>query len=146
MRKAIYEIVKLLSVTKNQKEKVKILQENSSPQLVKFMKIATDKNIQWYLPEGTPPFTPLSDHGTEDMLYMQVSKLYVYYSDSDKPSPLAPAAGDDVKRKKFKENRLQTNFQELLESVHPEDAKILIAVKDKKNIGVNSQIVKKAFG
>lgn len=145
MKRALFEIVDMVREADDQKEKVRILRENASPQLIKLLKIATDKRVTWYLPEGAPPFTPLRDAGAEEMLYMQVFKLYVYCSDPDKPSPLAPSPDDDPRRKNFKESRLQQNFKELLESVHPEDAALIIAVKDKK-LGVTAQIVKKAFG
>ena len=71
---------------------------------------------KWLLPEGEPPFKPASEPMgmTETNLYTEAKRLYVFM----KPE-LTP-----IKR--------ETLFINLLEGIHPEEAKVVIAVKDQK--------------
>lgn len=71
---------------------------------------------KWILPEGEPPFKPAAEPMgmTETNLYTEAKRLYVFMR-----ADLAP-----IKR--------ETMFVNLLEGIHPEEAKVLIAVKDQK--------------
>lgn len=71
---------------------------------------------KWLLPEGEPPFKPAPEPMgmTETNLYTEAKRLYVFM----KPE-LTP-----IKR--------ETLFINLLEGIHPEEAKVVIAVKDQK--------------
>lgn len=71
---------------------------------------------KWLLPEGEPPFKPAAEPMgmTETNLYTEAKRLYVFM----KPE-LTP-----LKR--------ESMFIGLLEGIHPEEAKVIIAVKDQK--------------
>lgn len=73
-------------------------------------------NFKFILPEGEPPFKPAAEPlgMTETNLYTEARRLYVFM----KPE-LTP-----LKR--------ETLFINLLEGIHPEEAKVVIAVKDQK--------------
>lgn len=71
---------------------------------------------KWILPEGEPPFKPAAEPMgmTETNLYTEAKRLYVFMR-----ADLTP-----IKR--------ETLFINLLEGIHPEEAKVLIAVKDQR--------------
>ena len=71
---------------------------------------------KWLLPEGEPPFKPAAEPMgmTETNLYTEAKRLYVFMRADLKP----------LKRESL--------FVNLLEGIHPEEAKVLIAVKDQK--------------
>lgn len=77
---------------------------------------AFDPEKKFELPDGEPPFK--HDAGPIGMspgnLYMEVRKLYVFC------------------RKDLNPIRRETLFIQLLENVHPSEAKLLVAVKDQK--------------
>lgn len=68
------------------------------------------------LPEGEPPFKPADQPMgmTDTNLFVEAKKLYVFMREDLKP----------IKRESL--------FVGLLEGIHPEEAKVLIAVKDQK--------------
>ena len=71
---------------------------------------------KWLLPEGEPPFKPASEPMgmTETNLFTEAKRLYVFMRSDLKP----------LKRESL--------FIGLLEGIHPEEAKVVIAVKDQK--------------
>lgn len=74
-------------------------------------------NYKFQLPEGEPPFKPAPEPlgMTETNLYVECKRFHNVFC-NDKLKPL----------------RREALFIGLLEGVHPEEAKILIAVKDQK--------------
>lgn len=98
---------------------------NKTPELLKteyaknyavctIMQYAFDKNLKFSLPEGEPPFKP--DSAPIGMspanFYQQVKKLYVF------------------NRIDIGNVRREQLFIQLLEGLHPSEAKICIAIKD----------------
>lgn len=91
------------------------------------LKYAFDRNLKMLLPEGTPPYKP--DAAPLGMspttLYNQVKKLYIFM------------------REDLSKVRREQLFIQLLESIHPKEAEIMVAVKDQnltsmyKNITVD---------
>lgn len=83
------------------------------------------------LPEGDPPFKP--DAAPIGMspanLLMELRKLYVF-----------------TPERELNQNRRESLFIQLLENVHPDEAKVLLAIKDQKldklykNIDINFAI------
>ena len=73
-------------------------------------------NYKMDLPEGDPPFKPASEPMgmTPTNLFSEARRMYVFC------------------RKDLKPLKRESLFISLLEGVHPEEAKVLIAVKDQK--------------
>lgn len=71
---------------------------------------------KWILPEGEPPFKPADQPigMTDTNLFVEAKRFYVFMRPDLKP----------IKREAL--------FVGLLEGIHPEEAKILLAVKDQK--------------
>lgn len=132
MPKAIYEILEETSKKESQKDKVSHLQQFGENNVLKtILQGAYWSGIKWNLPPGEPPYTPCDPVNAEGFLYQEVRRLYIF-TDAGPNMP-------DMKRERL--------FIEMLESVHPEDAKILLAMKDKKlpYKGITANLIKKAF-
>ena len=131
----ISEILTKVNNAKDKPKKVAVLRENDSQPLRQILKGAFDPKIKWDLPEGTPPYSENdSPAGTEHTtLYTEARRLY-YFVDG---------AATLSKTKK------ETMFIQMLESLHADDAKVLIAVKEKTlnkvYKGLTAECVKEAF-
>lgn len=117
MRLGIAEIlIKASKLTKNQ-EKIDFLRQHYSAPLGTVIKYALDPNIEFDLPEGAPPYKKNDLTGQETRLYSEVRKLYLFLKG-------CPKNLNKIKREAL--------FIEMLENVDPNDAELLIAMKDKK--------------
>lgn len=120
------------STIKGTEEKINFLRNNNSPALQIILKYAYDPSIVWDLPEGAPPYTPCPYPAQEMRLMAEARRLYLFVK------------GGNPNLTKIKRESL---YIELLESVHPSDAVLLNAVKDKKipYKGITAKLVKEAF-
>ena len=131
----ISEILTKVNNAKDKPKKVAVLRENDSQPLRQILKGAFDPKIKWDLPEGPPPYSENdAPAGTEHTtLYTEARRLY-YFVDG---------AATLSKTKK------ETMFIQMLESLHADDAKVLIAVKEKTlnkvYKGLTAECVKEAF-
>ena len=132
MRLGIFQILEKAAEQKAAADKIAVLQENAGPALYTILKYAYDPNIVWDLPEGEPPYKPCPFPAQEMRLFAEIRRLYLFIK------------GGNPNLTKL---RRETLFIELLESVHPSDAKVLVAIKDKKlpYKGITAKLVKEAF-
>ena len=129
--KALSTIIEEVEKQKTVEKQAKILQENSSKALKMIVGFAMDPTVKWLLPEGEPPHKPLvQSTDTEGRLIGDIRMLN-YFVDSEEGRPI-------------KQLRREQLFVQLLESVDPKDAKLLIRVKDKK-LKIKKEAVKIAF-
>lgn len=130
MIRSISEILKEVSEAKKDK-KVEILRKNDSQPLRAVLAHALDPYIKWMLPEGAPPYKPNEALDQHNRLYQEARKFYIFCD----PNLNLPR----VKREAL--------FIEFLESIDPEDAKLIIAAKDKKipYKGITAKLVNEAF-
>ena len=77
---------------------------------------AYDKEKKWLLPEGDPPYKPPSEPlgMTPTNLYTELRRFYVFC------------------RADLKQLQRETMYVGLLEGIHPDEAKMIGAVKDQK--------------
>lgn len=132
MQKAIFEILKETSEKKSEKEKIEYLRQHEDNNVLKtILAGAFYDGVKWNLPPGEPPYKPCDPVNAETFLYGEARRLYLFCEGGPPLTNL----------------RRETLFIELLESVHPEDAKILLAMKEKKlpYKGVTKSLVQKAF-
>ena len=133
MRKnGIAEILKIVSEQKTTEDKVKKLQELNTPVLQQILKYALDPSIKWKLPEGEPPYNPSPYDDTQAMLYQEARRLYLFIEGgNDNLTPI----------------RREQLFISFLESIDKEDAKLMVAAKDKKipYKGITAKLVNTAF-
>lgn len=133
MYKSLYEQLSVISELKTTKEKVEAI--ITHPRVAAFKAIfglAYDQNIKWLLPEGEPPFRPTDVLDAEGRLLSELRRLYLFVE----------GGNPDLTK-----TRREFLFIQLLESVHPEDAKLLIAMKDRKLPfkGLTKKVAQQAF-
>jgi hypothetical protein len=117
MQIGLYEFLFKVSKLKKTQEKIDAIKFNDSLPLRIILQGAFDPSVEWLLPEGEPPYRPNDLVDQEHVLIRDIEKLRYFI-------------------KGFHDNLNQTKreqmFVELLERVAPDDAKLLVAIKDKK--------------
>ena len=134
VRKTFHQMFKYTEKL-NKKDKIKHLQMNSSPGLKAVLGYTFDPNVKWLLPEGTPPFKPNTVSDNEGQLEYESRKFYLFV---DGPSDT---------QQKLRQTKREELFINMLENLNPYDAKILIAMKDRKlpYKGITKKLVQEAF-
>ena len=127
---AISEILDLVKSAKTKQKKVEILRKYHSETLTYILELAFHPNVGWWLPEGAPPYKPSEVLDTEGRLYQEARTLPMYLYGN---------------RPDLKKHQRENLFIGLLESIHPKDAELLIAVKDKKVAGLDVATINEAF-
>jgi hypothetical protein len=132
MKKSLYNILKECSEPKSTKERVELLQKNSSPVMLHVLKHAFDPNIKFLLPEGSPPYKPCEFVDQEGRLFSEARKLYLFVE------------GGNPNLSKLRREML---FIQFIEGLDKNDAELIINVKDKKLPfkSLTKDIIKKAF-
>lgn len=128
---SLSSILKSVAQQPTDNDKINMLRRNDSPAMRALVAHIFDPRIKFMLPEGDPPYQP-SQFDTQMRLYTEIRKLYIWV---EGVGPQMPA----VKREKL--------FIDLLEAVDPEDAKVLLSMKDKKSPyeGLNAEVVFAAY-
>ena len=131
------EVLDKVHKAKTKDQKVKILRENNTDALRMVLKAGFDPKIEWVIPDGEVPYTPNeSPEGTEHtVLAMEAKKLWHFIKGADR---------------KTKQHQKESMFFQLLEGLHQNEAKLVVAAKDKKlhqmYKGLSSNVVREAFG
>lgn len=131
--KYVHEVLALVGEASSKQEKIKLLQSNDSVVLKNILVGAFDDAIEWDLPAGTPPYTPADSHNAPSNLYKQINNL---------PYFVKGGKGKDMLKVKR-----EMMFIRLLESIHPKDAELVVAMVAKKLPikGLTKALVKEAF-
>jgi len=131
--KHIYEVLALVDKAATKKEKIEILQNNDSMVLKNILIGTFDDAIEWLLPDTAPPYEPCEAHGAPSSLHKQLDNFTYFVKGGKSP--------DMLKAKR------EMMFIRLLESIHPEDAKIVVAMLARKlpTKGLTKALVKEAF-
>lgn len=132
MKLSLSEILKNASELEKKQDRIDYLMRNNSPALQALLKYAYDDKVKFLLPEGEPPYKPNELPDQEGILYSELRRLYLFIE-----------GGND----NLKPVRREYLFVQLLETVNKEDAKLLIAVKDKKipYKGITKKFVQELF-
>ena len=133
---SFHEVLSKLGKIKTKKDKVTYLKEHNTDSLRMIIKSSFDPKIKWLLPIGEVPYTMNeAPEGTEhsDLSY-EARKLYHYIEGGNNS---------------LQQNRREMMFVQLLESLHPDEADLLVAAKDKilhqKYKGLSKNVVMEAF-
>lgn len=132
MKLSLAEIVnKTISFKKNS-EKVEYLIANKSTPLMTILKIMYDKSIIVMVPQEAPPYTPSEAVGIEGMLFKEARRLRIFIKGTEYDSL------HKIKRESL--------FISLLETVDPQDAKLLIKMIEQKRLtGLPISVIKEAY-
>jgi hypothetical protein len=117
MKLGLGEILENAAKIKSRKEKIEYLRKNDSRALQDLIQYAIHPGIHWDLPKGRPPYRPCEFLDQENMLYKEIKRLYMFCN--GKGSNLHPI-------------RLEVLFVQILESIAPKDAELLLLVKERK--------------
>jgi len=119
MSESIPEVLKRVARAPGKKEKSAILRAADTPTLQTILQGAFHPNIVWELPGGAPPYKPdPSPYGMcPSILEREVRKLLYL-----------------CRNPKMVQNPLKREgiFMQMLESIHPSEALLLVEMKDKK--------------
>ena len=112
------EIFEKVGKLKTKKQKVSYLKDQNTESLRMVIKSSFDPKIEWLLPEGPVPYVPNdAPEGTEHTdLAWEARKLYNFVK-----------GGNGA----LSQNKREAMFVQLLEGLHPSEAEILVAAKDK---------------
>ena len=134
MKRYIHEVLTECVKKRAKADKIKVLQDNDSWALRDVLRGAMDSTVQWDLPPGAPPYTPNKPESVPSNLLKENVK-FKYFIKNGPGKDLM-----NVKREKI--------FIGLLESIHPEDAKLVIKVIQKETPlvkGLTRPVVEEAF-
>jgi len=128
----VYEVIQEALKKGKKAERVKVLKDNETWALKDCLRGMYDETVIWNLPPGEPPYQPNEGHNAPGNLLRENTK-FKYLVSGGQGSKL-PA----VKREAI--------FIGMLETVHPEDAKLLINVINKTKIkGITRPMINEAF-
>ena len=132
MKLGVAEILKKASEIPNKDARVDWLRRYDSQALRYVLAGALDPNIKWLLPEGEPPYRPNDLVDQQHRLFTEARKFYLFIEGGN-PN--------------LKPLRREALFIELLESLDPADAKLLLAIKDKRMPypGITTEVANLAF-
>ena len=127
---------KAVEEAKTKAEKLKVLKENSSAVLKQILGLTYDPRVEWLLPTGEPPYTPLPNDADAEITMQNASRQFYLF-----------VKGNTDTQRNLKQVRREQLFIQLLESVNPAEVKILIGMKERKlpYKGVTRKLVAEAF-
>lgn len=130
-RMSVSEILKKCSEFKKKEEKVEALRVNCNEACKVVLQYMFHPEVKFLLPEGKPPFS-YSQFDEQNMLHSEARRLYLFVEG------LSPDM-KPVKREQL--------FIDILQSVTPDDADLLVAMKDKKSPykGLTKEVAYAAF-
>lgn len=135
MNEGIAETLERISKLKTKQDRIDELSKYRDNFPIKaLLDMVYNPKIEFLLPETDPPYTPAEkENDVQNVLKADVRKM-VYFINTDVGKGLRP----------FKREQI---FIEMLEAVDPDDAKLMLSVKNKKlpYKGLTKDIVAKAF-
>lgn len=129
--KCMATIIDLIEKEKSRNKQVDLLKEHSSYALKAVLGYGMDPDVKWLLPDGDPPYKPLFEAADQEGRFYTECKKLIYFVDS-------------VEGQQVKQVRREQLFIQVLESIDPRDAKLLLRMKNKK-LKIKLDAVKEAF-
>lgn len=116
----VYEIFDRVQSATTQEERISVLKENNCLAIRDVLRAAFDDTIVFTLPEGAPDYRDsLSKEGNSPTSLMRATRDFTFFVKRGKGDALT-------------QTKREMLFLRMLEGIHPRDAKIVIAMKDKK--------------
>jgi hypothetical protein len=132
MMKRISQILEEAAALPDVASRVEYLHKHDSVVLQGVLKVMFDENINLDLPEGEPPYKPNSNLADEleERLYAEWKKMYLFFP------------GNGIQR-----IRREQLFIQYLEGLHPEDAKLILAMKEHRTPWkpMSAHVARKAY-
>ena len=134
MELEVFEIFHQFSQLKTRKDKIAFLKEKGNIPAVKdVIRGVFDDRLEFILPAGKPPYTPNRPESVPSTL----RKKHREFGDYVKGARSA----------QLKQFQIEKQFIQMLESIHPEDALIVLDMVNKKSPvkGLTKKIAEEAF-
>ena len=134
--KTFDSIFKQVEQSTKKEDKIRILRENSSSTMKAILGYAYDPYVEWLLPETDPPYEALPQNADAEITLQGGQKQFYLF-----------VKGPTETQKNLKQTRRELLFIQLLESVHPDEAKVLLGMKNRKlpYRGLTRKLVAEAF-
>lgn len=130
-RPALAQIIEKIEKQTTKAKQIEFLKKYSSKELKIVLGYGMDPGVKWLLPETDPPYKPLEQStDQEGRFYQEVDKLEYF---------IATPEGLNVKQ-----IRREVLFIQILESIDPRDALLLLRMKNRK-LKIKKDAVKEAF-
>ena len=129
--KCMSNIVAKIEAQTTVEKQVEFLQLHSSYALKAVLGYGMDPGVKWLLPAGDPPYQPLFEAADQEGRFYTECKKLIYFVDSPEGREVKP-----LKREQL--------FIQVLESIDPRDAKLLLRMKNRQ-IKIMPQAVAIAF-
>ena len=131
MKEAVFEVLARINNIENESARVAALRSIDNGRFKELLQYALTPSVEFNLPTGTPPFTPDNDINSHYAFWGELRRLYVFQKG----------------RTTLDKRRIEQIFIEMLEHLHPEDAKLLVLIKDKEwpYLNITKDIVNLAF-
>ena len=129
--KCMANIVSKIEAQTTVEKQVEFLQLHSSYAHKAVLGYGMDPNVKWLLPDGDPPYRPLFEAADQEGRFYVECKKLIYFVDSPE--------GAQVKQ--LKREQL---FIQVLESIDPRDAKMLLRMKNHQ-IKIRPEAIAEAF-
>ena len=127
----VFEVLQKVADTKKKDEKIAILRKHESFALKTIIQGCYNPNVILELPEGNPPYTACDPHNAPSSLLRKAKDMQYFVGQ---------------KARNMRPMKRETIFINLLEAIHPEDAKVVLQMKDKKPFkGISSALVKEVY-
>ena len=128
----VFEIFERYAKLKTRKEKIKYLKDNGIPAVRDVCRGIYDERLEFIIPEGKPPYTPNKPESVPSSLRRKHREFGNFVK-----------GAISAEQKQF---RIEKRFIQMLESIHAEDAEIVInMVQRKAPKGLTKKIVEEAF-
>jgi len=133
-RPELFEMLDKISITTSRKDKIELVKIYSKYAcFIDYIRCVFDARIVFALPDGRPPFEPAAENAIPSSWHRQ-NKQLAYFVKGLKGDRLT-----GLKR--------ESMFISLLESIHPADAEVIIAMVGKKSSakGLTEKLVREAL-
>lgn len=118
-KEGVAEILIRVSKITGRKEKIEVLRRDHNATLESIIDLCFNPNIRFVLPEGEPPYRAAAkEQDYQATLYANMRKFGIFIDNGPYPN--------------MKDMQRETQFVNFLESLDPDDAKLVVAIKDKK--------------
>ena len=126
----VYEVIEKAGSAKKKADKINILRKNDTWALKDILRGTFDSKVVWDLPEGSPPYKPSEPQSAPSNLLRRNTQFRYFAKGGVHVNP--------IKR--------ESMFIGLIESIHPKDAELVIAMINKqKPTGISRAVVEEAF-
>jgi|688.fasta_scaffold11274_17 hypothetical protein len=116
----VHEILQKVSAMESAESKTAFLKQHDSLELRDVLRGSFDDCIQWNLPLGKPTYDGrLSKSGHSSSSLRLKIKIFHYFVKGGQGDAMKPAKRENM-------------FLQILETIHPKDADMILAMKDKK--------------